>query len=358
MDSVDGGPVPQNVGNGYRPRRLLLQWHLTNRCNLRCAHCYQESYRDDRELGFSEWMDILGQFRAFLADCRNHGASPRCGHVTVTGGEPWVHADFSKLLETLAAQREWLSFGILTNGTLIDAGIAGYLRRLGVSFVQVSIEGSSGTHDRIRGAGSYRRATAGIQCLVVAGVRTVLSFTAHRGNFRDFREVTQLGERLGVSQVWADRLVPQGSGAEMWEQVLTPEETLWFLESMREARDSVGKTPACRTRVTMHRALQFLAGGGSPYQCTAGDSLVTVMPNGDLLPCRRMPIKAGNLLHAPLRDLYADPFFVGLRDRSRVSAGCLGCLYARLCRGGLRCLSYALTGNPFGKDPGCWYAFP
>jgi radical SAM protein with 4Fe4S-binding SPASM domain len=303
-------------------------------------------------------MEILGQFRAFLAECRKHSPSPRCGHVTVTGGEPWAHAEFPQLLETLALQREWLSFGILTNGTLIDAGIAKHLRRLGVSFVQVSIEGGCGTHDRVRGTGSYRRATAGIQCLVEAGVRTVLSFTAHRANFREFREVTQLGEHLGVSQVWADRLVPQGTGTEMLEQVLTPEETRWFLEFMREARDSMGKTQRSRTRVTMHRALQFLTGGGSPYQCTAGDSLVTVMPNGDLLPCRRMPIKVGNLFQTPLRDLYDNQLFVGLRDRSRVSTGCQGCLYARLCRGGLKCLSYALTGDPFGKDPGCWYSFP
>ena len=28
----------------YRPRMLVLQWHITERCNLRCAHCYQDGY--------------------------------------------------------------------------------------------------------------------------------------------------------------------------------------------------------------------------------------------------------------------------------------------------------------------------
>jgi radical SAM protein with 4Fe4S-binding SPASM domain len=108
----------------------------------------------------------------------------------------------------------------------------------------------------------------------------------------------------------------------------------------------------------MHRALQFLE-GGHPYQCTAGDRLITVQPNGDLYPCRRMPIRTGNLLETPLVDLYQkSPLFRALRDRDRTSKGCQGCLFSGLCRGGLKCLSYAVTGDPFVADPGCWLASP
>ncbi|HBD09181.1 MAG TPA: hypothetical protein DCZ69_13055 [Syntrophobacteraceae bacterium] len=356
MAGIDGAPGSIVFEPSYRPRRLLLQWHITDRCNLRCLHCYQERY-SGRNLGLCEWRDILAQFRALLRECRKDSPSARCGHVTVTGGEPWAHPEFPRLLETLTTYREWFSFGVLSNGTMMDAGMARHLRRLGASFVQVSIEGCRETHDQIRGAGSYDRASAGIGLLVQAGVRTLISFTAHRGNFREFKEVARLGRHLGVSQVWADRMVPRGAGADLLDQVLMPEDTRWFLESMREARDSAQAVGQRRTRITMHRALQFLVGGGKPYQCAAGDSLLTVMPNGDLLPCRRMPVRVGNLLHTPLQQLYDDPLLTALRDRSRVSIGCQGCLYARLCRGGLRCLAYALTGDPFRKDPGCWYSF-
>jgi radical SAM protein with 4Fe4S-binding SPASM domain len=111
----------------------------------------------------------------------------------------------------------------------------------------------------------------------------------------------------------------------------------------------------CPTEVALHRALQFLVADGKPYRCQAGDSLIAVLPNGDLVPCRRMPVVVGNLLRAPLRDLYdQSPFLRALRDPERVSVGCEGCFYARLCRGGLKCLSYALFGDPFQADPGCW----
>ena len=107
----------------------------------------------------------------------------------------------------------------------------------------------------------------------------------------------------------------------------------------------------------MHRALQFLVGGGRPYRCTAGDSLITVQPNGDVVPCRRMPLRVGNLLETPLAELYErSPLLRALRDPDRASRGCERCAFARLCGGGLRCLSAAVHGDPFVADPGCWLA--
>ena len=68
-----------------------------------------------------------------------------------------------------------------------------------------------------------------------------------------------------------------------------------------------------------------------------------------------MPIRVGNLMETPLERLYyQSDLFQALRDRHRTSGGCQGCLYSRLCRGGLKCLSYAMTGDPFQGDPGCW----
>ena len=95
--------------------------------------------------------------------------------------------------------------------------------------------------------------------------------------------------------------------------------------------------------------------GGRPHQCTAGDTSITVMPNGDLYPCRRMPILVGNLLEIPLVVLYyKSRLFCELRDQNIVSKGCEKCFYTKYCRGGLKCLSYAITGDPFIADPGCW----
>ena len=51
---------------------------------------------------------------------------------------------------------------------------------------------------------------------------------------------------------------------------------------------------------------------------------------------------------------YSSHLFGCLRDRGKISRGCQDCFYSTLCRGGLKCLSYALKGDPFKADPGCW----
>lgn len=334
----------------YHPRHLLMQWHITQRCNLRCAHCYQESYQG-KELSFQELLGILEQFEQFIK------ARPgTTGHITVTGGEPFVRRDFADLLDVFAAHRKLFSFAILTNGTFIDTAMARHLSQLKPRFVQVSIEGVQATHDRIRGEGNFERTVEAARLLVQAGVRTMISFTAHRDNYCEFPDVARLGRKLRVARVWSDRLIPCGSGAALQTQLLTPQETREYFELMRQAqKEAQGAWFGC-TEIAMHRALQFLVAGGRPYHCTAGDTLITVQPNGDLLPCRRMPIRVGNLLQTPLRELYQCDLFQSLRDRERVSLGCEGCAYARQCRGGLKCLSYAVTGDPFVADPGCWLA--
>ena len=339
----------------YIPPSLLLQWHVTERCNLRCSHCYRDSEKAG-ELGLDELLGILAQYEELLADWRSQqeGDRPR-GHITLTGGEPFLRPDFTELLDVVASKPGWFSFGILTNGTLVDAALAARLRTLGPRFVQVSIDGVPATHDAIRGAGSHREAVAGVRNLVRAGIRTLISFTAHRGNYREFPEVARLGRRLGVARVWADRLVPVGDGIALRHLSLTPDETREFVQLMARARGGRLARWLSRTEIAAHRALQFVAGGGRPYRCSAGDTLIALQPNGDVYPCRRMPVRAGNVLRTPLREVYdRSDLLVALRTRSEACTGCTSCAFARLCRGGLKCLAHALHGDPFAGDPGCW----
>lgn len=349
-------PLSRRGRGRLRRSRLLLQWHITERCNLRCAHCYQVAYRG-QELGFQDLLSVLEQYKDLLAalGCQS-GEGPAGGHITVTGGEPFVRRDFLDLLEVFSANRGCLSFAILTNGSFIDATMARRLHELRPSFVQVSLEGTQATHDRIRGPGNFERTVSAVKHLVRERICTLISFTAHRLNFREFPEVARLGRRLGVDRVWSDRLIPLGTGSVICDQVLSPEETFEFARIMRRAREEGARSWFNQTEIGMNRALQFLE-GGTPYHCTAGDTLITVQPNGDLYPCRRMPIRVGNLMEMPLVELYfRSELFRALRDRNRVSRGCQECFFQRFCRGGLKCLSYAITGDPFRTDPGCWLA--
>lgn len=332
-----------------RPSGLLMQWHLTDRCNLRCSHCYQQGYTD-AGLDFAAWEKILDRFRAFIA-ARPDAPALR-GHVTVTGGEPFAHPGLPRLIERLHAERQHYSFALLSNGTLIDDALARRLAAWQPAFVQVSLDGGEATHDRIRGAGNFHRACDGLRHLVRHGVRTMISFTAQRSNYREFPEVARIGRGIGVSRVWADRMIPDE--ASQHEESLSAEETREFCLLMQEARAGAqGST----TEISMKRALQFLVSDDASYRCTAGDTLIAVMPNGDVYPCRRLPLRAGNLLESPLEEIYDGALFRELRGigcETPPPEACRPCAFAAVCRGGLRCLSHALRGDVRAADPGCW----
>lgn len=304
--------------------KFTIQWHITERCNCRCRHCYQEENR--AEASATELEEIRRQVESFL--------ERRPGMLTITGGEPLLHPNFYTLLDQLTCP-----FGVLTNGTLIDRDIARRLADLKPRFVQVSIEGREKTHDDIRGSGTFSRAVEGISNLVQAGLRVLISFTAHRGNYKELPYVARLGRKLKVDKVWVDRLIPAGAGADLGS--LDPLETRELFRMMN------------KSKVSLDRALQFLAGGRS-YRCQAARNLLAILPGGEVLPCRRMPIAAGNLHETPLEDIYQGGCFQELRQKS--CSLCQPCLYREICDGGLRCLAYALKGSPFEPDPGCWIA--
>ncbi|MFX0152115.1 MAG: radical SAM protein, partial [Candidatus Hodarchaeota archaeon] len=323
----------------YIPRSLKLQWHITERCNFRCSHCYQENYAGE-ELSFDKLLEILNQFKDLLHSWRSQTGRRILGHVSVTGGEPFLRKDLFDLLELLSLSNHLFTFSLMTNGSFVDKEVARKLRKLKPRSVQVSIEGTRDLHDQIRGSGSYNQAVSAIKCLKKEHIRTFLSFTVHRGNYHDFPDVAQVGRQMGVNRVWSDRLIPSGSGADL--EGLTIDETKVFFEIMYKTHRKIRRRWFNRTKIPMHRSLQFLIEGDRPHQCTAGDTLITIMPNGDLYPCRRMPIQVGNLLETPLSTLYYESeLFRKLRDRNQISKGCERCLYSRLCRGGLKCLSYA-----------------
>jgi radical SAM protein with 4Fe4S-binding SPASM domain len=290
---------------------------------------------------------VLDQYRSLLSEL------DAAGHITVTGGEPFLRTDFLQLLEVIAMEKPRIGFAILTNGTLIDPHMAKRLRKLGPRFVQVSIDGVEQTHDRLRGSGNFAQVCAGVRALVAEKVPALISFTAHRLNYREFPEVARLGKKLGATRVWADRLIPIGRGSDL--QTLSPNETKDLVEIMCDASHDQ-RSWFNKTRIPMHRALQFL-GGGTPYRCTAGDTLITVQPNGDVYPCRRLPLRAGNVKECSLTEIYKESDLLkSLRDRSTISQGCESCAHEPQCGGGLRCLAHAQFNSPFHADPGCWLA--
>ena len=217
------------------PKSILLQWHITENCNLRCSHCYQEAY-SSKELSFNDCKKVIIQFKNLINYFSKKTSRKIPAHITITGGEPFVRKDFFKLLNLFYKNREYFTYAILSNGTFIDESVAKKLSTLSPSFVQISIEGTKNTHDQIRGIGNYDKAVLALENLVKNNIPSMISFTAHKKNYKEFDSVVSLGDKIGVSRIWSDRLIPCGSGALMDSLMLSPNETKEFFEIMKKSK--------------------------------------------------------------------------------------------------------------------------
>ncbi|WP_261822353.1 radical SAM/SPASM domain-containing protein [Pragia fontium] len=333
-----------------QPKRLTIQWHITDRCNLRCSHCYQESYRNHGP-DLHSLIKIAQQVFDLHSACEENHSIPL--RFTLTGGEPCIHPEFAELIEYLASHPSHPSLAVLSNGSLINADWAARFAKLNVAFVQLSVEGSELTHDAIRGRSHFQQVVQATQHLVRAGVRVLWSFTAHNNNWQEFSQVAELAQQYKVDKIWSDRMIPTcHKDAPL---TLNSAQSTAYFQHMHQTKRHIESQPSNTTEVSMCRALQFQEAGQQPYQCNAGNELITLMPDGSVLPCRRLPITVGNLFEKPLTDIYFHaPLLQQLRNFSAPEA-CSSCLYRTNCRGGLRCLAYAVHGSPFQADPGCRY---
>ncbi|MCJ7544162.1 MAG: radical SAM protein, partial [Phycisphaerae bacterium] len=120
---------------------LFAVWNFTNRCNLSCHHCYQDSDRAGLgdELTLEEKLDLVDQMgRAFMP------------MLAISGGEPTVSPH---LLAVLRRARQYgMHTTIATTGTTMTAQRAAELAEAGLRYVEISLDSvHPDRHDAFRG---------------------------------------------------------------------------------------------------------------------------------------------------------------------------------------------------------------
>jgi MoaA/NifB/PqqE/SkfB family radical SAM enzyme len=120
-----------------KPRSSYASINLTNRCNLRCSHCWyhREEHPSTPELTADEFVDGLTKLK------EEHNITS----VTWVGGEPLLRLDILEKATPMFAHNI-----ISTNGTF-------ELPELPAVY-GVSVDGPERVNDEIRGEGVYRKA--------------------------------------------------------------------------------------------------------------------------------------------------------------------------------------------------------
>jgi MoaA/NifB/PqqE/SkfB family radical SAM enzyme len=174
--------------------RIVLE--LTDRCNLRCQHCFEGRHGGRGELSLEVLERLLGQAAAGGFD-----------EFALTGGEPTLHSRFPEVVARIAERG--YRFGVVSNGWTFPRVYRLLLAQgecfLGMTF---SMDGArAATHDGIRGVGSYRRLLQAMSVCVRHRIPFALNMVLTRRNVAELGELIELATALGARGVRFGRLI-------------------------------------------------------------------------------------------------------------------------------------------------------
>lgn len=203
---------------------FLVVWDITYACNLKCKHCYATAGKP--------LLDELTTEEAKQAiDKLDKAGVPI---IAFSGGEPLVRRDIFELSRYAADKGIYVAMA--TNGTLITKEIAKKMKKSGIQFVQISLDGADAkTHDGFRGVpGAFDRTIKGIKNCVEQGFFVNISTTVTHYNYKQIPKIIDLCEKLGVNWFMAYNFVPVGRGDYIKKSDLTAEEREELLKMLWE----------------------------------------------------------------------------------------------------------------------------
>lgn len=311
------------------PSLRYLELQITNRCNIRCKHCYiniptlpsnsfitKEGYRGFKkekkgyfdknfsELSVKQIYNILKEFE-YMQGLR----------VLITGGEPLIHSKFVEINEMLPEFS--IRKVLFTNGVLLNKE---KIKNLKVNEIQISIDGLKNAHDSLRGTGSFKKAMNAVRLALNHNFHVSIATMIHPGNIEDLDKMEKLFKKIGIKEWIVDIPCITGRLKENMDSQIKPEEGGKYL---RYGYGSGIHLSSSGFACGLH--LMAVTAEGKAAKCTFySDTPVGEIKEG-LRTCweRIKPV--------PLNELKCN------------------CEYIESCRGGCRYRAQ-LLGDFFGKD--------
>lgn len=332
IDAWKARPLPEEVA-----------FKLTNRCDLRCAHCYQWN-----EKGYHHGLKggdlALEVIAKVLVATR-----PVTSNVYLWGGEPLFYREWDGLIDLLEREKRWTS--ICTNGTMLERRLDSLLRISARLELVIALDGFAAEHDALRGRGTFGAVTAGLRALVAAkqagryrGEITVncVFQDAMIGRLHEFVAFLQAQgvETVYLSFPWylsdeaSARMDAHVAGHFPWIALAPGRRPSWHSYKFRldPARRDALRADLARVdaanwcmKVRYNPELaegeiaEFLAGSDRPAQnktrCTVHRARMDVFPDGEVVSCKFFPeFVVGNLKDAEVVEIWKGERFDRVRE--------------------------------------------
>lgn len=297
-------PISREPVTLISPSLRYLEIQITNRCNLRCRHCYID-HTPELDLPLQTIEEVIAEFD------RLQGIK-----LLISGGEPFLYPQLEGFLDYLSKVN--LRKVLLTNGTLITPEKIPKLKTI-ISELQISLDGLQKGHEYFRGQGTFRKSMSAIELCRREGLDVSVATMLHPENLEEIEPLSAILKDLGVKE-W---------GIDVPYNIKASAQTKFFgLEAQKAAP-----------------YLSFAYGGsfhGGTEGFACGRHLCTVTPNGSVCKCDFYTDNPVGQVTEGLARCWARIYHIPLSHLS-----CSSCLHQEECGGDCR----KRAEDDLGKDP-------
>ena len=292
---------------------------LTNRCNLKCCHCsiWKEQPKKDIPLSFVKKI-LSSEIVAKNVD------------ITLTGGEPFLHKNYLKIIKLILQYKSSSLKTISTNGTLtkkILKFFKDFESALDKDFsLHISLDGIK-SHDRQRGK-SLHQIKKTITLLKTSNprIKLKLKFTITPLNYRDiistynYAKENNIGFKIKLIEN-APNYTNKAKAADTAFSISAKKTILNSLAIIYARHKKEGNT---KEALFIKKSAQALSGSGKKPLCKAPFERIFVMADGEIYSCIHFD-KIGNIRNEELDDIWQSKKSTLIR-RKVAKTGCSGCV--------------------------------
>ena len=363
----ESGKLPSHLLQFSSDKKPVVVWNVGQRCNLKCIHCYSQS----KDIEYPGELNTK-EAKAMLDGLAEYGAPV----ILFSGGEPLLRKDLMELITY--ARNKGLRAVISTNGTLITEEKAEELKKFGLSYVGISLDGLRETNDKFRGIeGAFDDALQGIRNCLKLGIKVGLRFTINKRNAQDIPGIFELIEKEKIPRVCFYHLVYSGRGSRLMEEDLSHEETRnvvdLIVDKTKEVHDRGNKIevltvdnhadgPYIYQRLLKEdpeRASEVLELLKWNEGNSSGHGLACISWDGAVHADQFWrEYTFGNVRERKFGEIWEDKsntLLTKLKDKKHYVKGrCSKCKWLDICGGNFRARAEAYYGDKWEPDPACY----
>jgi MoaA/NifB/PqqE/SkfB family radical SAM enzyme len=293
------------------PKYCIIE--ISSNCLLNCAHCYLGK-KENKFIETKKVLEIIDELSELGVD-----------YIQLTGGEPFLHPDFIKIVSRIAEKN--IRLAITTSGFLPEKKEENLaiLKKINCDcFLQVSIDGIEQTHDSIRGKKSYKKTIDFIKHAVKLNIPVNIATVVQKKNINEIEQIVKNMKLLGVKKVRLSPLMEQGYGK--GEEIVDNE----IIKELVINLNTLYRVPDFEIIAT-EESVDYIDCNKS--NCGCGSEILTIDPELNIYSCLLYRKPFDNLTETKLTRILRKYSVTNYNLMAPNKRDCFGCEKIEYCKG-------------------------